>query len=172
LRIFAAKILMSSDWSSFNLRITIDATVRAIYDAWAMQAGLEKWFPSSAEFTTPEGNPREPHDRIQAGDTYLWKWYGFPGGAPESGTILEANGYDRLRFAFTDRCIVTVSVKNEGGEKVMELTQENIPADEKLGTYLGCSTGWIFYMTNLKSILEGGIDLRNKNENIGGVLNA
>ena len=163
---------MKPDWSSFTQRITIDATVRNIYNSWATQSGLEKWFPSSAEFTSPEDELREMNERIQAGDTYLWKWYGFPGGAPERGEILEANGYDRLRFTFTDCCIVTVFVKSEGGEKVMELVQENIPADDKLGIYLGCSTGWIFYMTNLKSILEGGIDLRNKNENIGGVINA
>lgn len=163
---------MKPEWSSFTQRITIDATVRAIYDAWASAEGIEKWFLASAEFTMPEGQQRERHDRVQAGDTYLWKWYGFPGGAPESGRIIDANGYDLLRFTFSDDCIVTVSIKNEGSEKVMELVQENIPADENLGIYLGCSTGWIFYMTNLKSILEGGIDLRNKNESIGGVLNA
>jgi len=38
--------------------------------------------------------------------------------------------------------------------------------------YIGCGKGWTFYMANLKSILEGGIDLRNKNAAIQNVINA
>ena len=38
--------------------------------------------------------------------------------------------------------------------------------------YIECGKGWTFYMTNLKSILEGGLDLRNKNINLKQVINA
>jgi hypothetical protein len=38
--------------------------------------------------------------------------------------------------------------------------------------HLGCKTGWTFYLANLKSLMEGGIDLRNKNEKIQRVINA
>ena len=56
----------------------------------------------------------------------------------------------------------------------MELTQEKIPLDEesKVNYHLGCMEGWTFYLANLKSILEGGIDLRNKNVNLTKVINA
>lgn len=37
---------------------------------------------------------------------------------------------------------------------------------------VGCGEGWVFYLANLKSILEGGIDLRNKNDAIRNVLNS
>ena len=163
---------MKPDWSTFKLRIPINAHVEEIYDAWATASGIEKWFLLSAEYTTAEGPTREKQDHVISGDTYLWKWFGYPGGTPESGKILEANGRDRLRFTFTENCIVTVSVLNENDENIIELKQEQIQPDESLGIYLGCSTGWIFYMTNLKSILEGGVDLRNKNENIANVINA
>jgi hypothetical protein len=26
-----------------------------------------------------------------------------------------------------------------------------------------CQLGWTFYLANLKSVIEGGVDLRNKN---------
>jgi hypothetical protein len=56
----------------------------------------------------------------------------------------------------------------------VELVQENIPDDEsgKLTWHVGCKTGWTFYLANMKSLYEGGIDLRNKNENLQQVLNS
>ena len=47
-----------------------------------------------------------------------------------------------------------------------------IGPDEKLRLYIGCGEGWTFYLANLKSMLEGGIDLRNKNDKIKGVINS
>jgi uncharacterized protein YndB with AHSA1/START domain len=163
---------MKPDWSKFSLRIPIGANAASIYNALATQDGIESWFLASAEFTSRRGEPRGRHVPVEAGDAYLWKWYGFPGGSPESGEVLAADGHTRVRFTFSADCIVTISVTRENGETLVELVQENIPQDENLGVYLGCSTGWLFYLTNLKSRLEGGIDLRNKNENIGGVINA
>ena len=38
--------------------------------------------------------------------------------------------------------------------------------------YLGNMKGWIFFMINLKSVLEGGIDMRNRKEELKNVLTA
>jgi hypothetical protein len=38
--------------------------------------------------------------------------------------------------------------------------------------FIECGKGWTFYMTNLKSILEGGIDLSNKNMSMQNVINS
>ena len=48
------------------------------------------------------------------------------------------------------------------------------PTDDKAkeNWHIGCKTGWTFYMANMKSMLEGGIDLRNKNEKIQNVITA
>ncbi len=50
----------------------------------------------------------------------------------------------------------------------------NIPANENPETflYIQCQTGWTFYMTNLKSVYEHGIDLRNKNQDLKNVITA
>lgn len=92
----------------------------------------------------------------------------------EAGEILEANGKDRFRFSFGKAGICTVTIKEENGQHIVELVQDNIPDDEQGKHYwhLGCKTGWTFYLANLKSLLEGGIDLRNKDESLKNVINS
>jgi uncharacterized protein YndB with AHSA1/START domain len=163
---------MKKDWSSFTKRIAIDSTTWAIYNAWAIPAEIEKWFLASAEYTSPAKTSRLKNERIKTGDLYTWKWHGFIGGSPESGTVLEANGHNTFNFTFADTCVVEVSIKPEKGIKIVELVQKKIPADDNLRLYLNCGDGWTFYLANLKSFLEGGIDLRNKNEQVLNVINA
>lgn len=162
------------DWSQFVLRINIQAASQIIYDAWTTRAGLESWFLRQAEFTRPDGVLRPSNEPFQKGDTYLWRWHGYPDDVLEQRAVLEANGRDRLRFVFSGDCLVAVRVIQEADETLVELTQENIPPDEqsRIAYYNGCSLGWTFYLANLKSILEGGLDLRNKNMNLPNVVNA
>jgi uncharacterized protein YndB with AHSA1/START domain len=164
--------MVKKDWSSFTKRITVDATMRAIYNAWSTKGEIERWFLSRAEFAAPGESPRAKDERFQSGDTYRWEWHGYANGSPESGEVLEANGHDFLSFTFADECVVEVRILTEDGQKVVQLTQANIAPDENLHIYIGCGEGWTFYLANLKSILEGGIDLRNKNEKIARVINS
>jgi hypothetical protein len=79
-----------------------------------------------------------------------------------------------LQFGFSRGCIVTVSIKQENGETICELVQD-MPMDDETEQqyfYIECGRGWTFYMSNLKSILEGGLDLRNKNADLKQVINA
>lgn len=41
---------MARDWSTFTRRITVNASVLTIYDAWAVPSGIESWFLRSAEY--------------------------------------------------------------------------------------------------------------------------
>ena len=70
--------------------------------------------------------------------------------------------------------IVEVIITTEQEECKVSLRQYNIPRDEagKTNFHIGCTEGWVFYMANLKSIMEGGIDLRNKNPGIKKVINS
>ena len=60
---------------------------------------------------------------------------------------------------------VEVKLTEKDNSVIVELNQNNIPTDDnsKLNIRLGCDSGWSFYLVNLKSVYEGGIDLRNKN---------
>jgi uncharacterized protein YndB with AHSA1/START domain len=169
---------MDFNWASFTKRININAPVAAIYRMWATRDGMESWFLRNCAYKNPDGQLLKSDDLVNKGDTFLWHWHGWPDEVDEKGVIIAANGTDCLSFTFgqvgAENMVCKISMYQEGGETICELVQENIPVDErgKSHYHIGCNTGWTFYMANLKSILEGGIDLRNKNVDLKNVLNA
>jgi hypothetical protein len=156
--------MIDDKWTSFKVVGDYNTDIRSLYEAWATPQGLEKWFLRKADFYAIAGRLREPEEFILKEDVYEWYWHGWGDDAVEKGEILEANGTDLLKFTFAKACIVTVSFYSRNGVSIVELTQENIPieSDPSKSLFVQCQTGWLFYMTNLKSVIEGGIDLRNK----------
>ncbi len=162
------------DWSRFVTRININAPIEKLYRCWATRDGMEYWFLRLSEFKTPDGNLKAVDDFVQEGDSYRWRWHGWSDETTEEGTILAANGTDFLKFSFGKAGNCSVTIKEELGENIVELMQDSIPTDDfgMHNWHLGCKTGWTFYLANMKSLLEGGIDLRNKNEQIQRVINS
>ena len=159
--------MSANDWSKFTVTADIDTEdVRSIYLAWTTPEGLESWFLRKANFYTVPKRLREPHEAINKEDTYEWYWYGYEDF--EKGQVLETNGTDMLKFTFSGGSIVTITIKAIKGISIVELTQENIPeeSDSSKNLYVLCQVGWTFYLANLKSILEGGVDLRNKRADV------
>ena len=158
------------DWSTFTKRISINTNEESIFNAWNSQDGLEKWFLSKAQFSNSDNVEKDRISNIEKGDKYEWMWHGSDDVA--EGVVLENNGKDFIAFTFLG-CKVSVKIQRENGENVVELIQSEISLDEqsRLSDYVGCTRGWTFFMTNLKSILEGGIDLRNRNGNLKNVIN-
>jgi uncharacterized protein YndB with AHSA1/START domain len=162
------------NWKQFIKRITIKAEARDIFNMWTTQQGLEKWFLKSAEFKLSAGISRQKNEAAQKDDRYKWLWFGYDDSIAEEGKILSSNNEDELQFSFSGGCIVKVIIKQEAGETICEL-QQTMPMGnetEQRHFFIECGKGWTFYLANLKSILEGGIDLRNKNEKIQNVINA
>jgi uncharacterized protein YndB with AHSA1/START domain len=166
--------MYANNWSRFTVRINIKATVAQIYNCWATRAGMEAWFLRLSEYKTEQDTVRTDNEPAKTGDTYKWLWHGWPDETVEYGTILQCNGQNLFAFSFGNAGNCTVKIYEEQGETITELVQENIPDDEqgKITWHIGCKTGWTFYMANLKSYLEGGIDLRNKNIELNNVLNS
>jgi uncharacterized protein YndB with AHSA1/START domain len=162
------------DWSRFVARINVGAPVDAIYQAWATRGGMESWFVRLSEYKDKDGVERSAEEEVTVGDTYKWLWHGYSDESVEYGQILELNHKDHFKFSFGKAGNCTVSIKEEDGEHIVELIQSEIPTDDqgKHNFYVGCKTGWTFYLANLKSILEGGIDLRNKNTKLKEVVNS
>jgi uncharacterized protein YndB with AHSA1/START domain len=163
-----------TSWKQFTRRIAINAPAKAIYDAWTTQQGLESWFLRLAAFRNAEGALRGRQSRIEKDDLYTWQWYGYDDSTSESWQVLEVNGWDRLQFVFSGGCIVTVTIKQEAGETICELVQDMPMEDstKRQGYYVDCGNGWTFYLANLKSVLEGGHDLRNRNVLLRNVINS
>lgn len=158
---------MAYDWSTFTQKMRIKAPASELYKLWTTRSGLESWFLRMAEFT--RGNDViDDNEAVQKDDTYRWRWYGYPDDVTETGRILAANGKDKLSFVFGNAGNVTVELNELSDEETeMLITQSDIPTDDhgRENFYVGCSTGWTFYRCNLKSVLEGGIDIRNKEHN-------
>jgi hypothetical protein len=164
----------SHDWSRFTVRINVNAPVEKLYHAWATRSGMEYWFLRLSEFKKMDGSLRGNDDFVTKGDSYKWLWYGWPDETVEYGEILDCNGKDFFKFSFGKAGNCAVRIYKEQNETIVELIQDNIPTDEQGKHYwhLGCKTGWTFYMANMKSLYEGGIDLRNKNVKLQQVLNS
>ena len=162
------------DWRRFVVRINVNAPAEKLYDAWITRTGIEYWFLRFSEYKKPGGIVRGDDEPVEKGDSYLWRWHGYPDSVTEEGTILELNGKDFFKFSFGKAGICSVTIKREQGETIVEMLQENIPTDEKgmQHYHVGCKTGWTFYFANMKSLFEGGIDLRNRNEKLQDMLNS
>ncbi|MEM7335916.1 MAG: SRPBCC domain-containing protein [Chloroflexota bacterium] len=157
---------MSYNWTKFKKQVFINASVEDVFDAWAIPNELIKWFIAKADYQDGKTTPREPNYHIEDGDLYEWKWHQ---DLEAAGEVKEVIPNERLVFTFGKQAphsdedvLVTVEVNAEqDGYTKLSLTQENM-ADTPYGHryHLSCNLGWSFFMTNLKGVLEHGVDLR------------
>lgn len=159
------------NWETFTKKIAIKASISELYNAWTIPEEIEKWFLSNANFLKQNGEQVSVNKSIKTNDSYQWSWFLYV--IVETGHIIEANGKDVLKFTFAGNCIVEITLEQHQEFVIVKLIQSNIPTDNesKRGIRLGCDSGWSFFLVNLKSVYEGGIDLRNKNKDLTGMLN-
>ena len=159
------------DWTQFSKRIFINADIKSVYSAWTKSDELEKWFLSKAVFISKEGKEIPPTEHVSSESNYRWNW--FAQNYYEEGIVNHVNGIDFLEFTFAGSCNVQVTLSKVKDQTLVELIQTEIPLDDrsKENIRLGCAFGWAFYLLNLKSVLEGGLDLRNKDTTLIGVVN-
>jgi hypothetical protein len=109
------------------------------------------------------------NELVQPGAAYTMMWYGWDDNTKQHGEIITANGVDLFEFTFQQKeaedMYCTIQLSEECGETICALTQSKIPTTEigKTHYHIECMKGWVFYLSNLKSILEGGLDMRNQN---------
>ncbi|MEX1002554.1 MAG: SRPBCC domain-containing protein [Crocinitomicaceae bacterium] len=160
------------DWTTFTRKIAIKAKMSDIYNAWTKASQIEKWFLSKAIFIDTNGVPISKDKSIEKEFTYEWNWYLYD--TTERGKITDTNGKDFIQFTFAGECLVDIKLSLQDDYVIVELTQKNIPTDDhsKQGIRLGCDSGWSFFLVNLKSVYEGGLDLRNKDTSVKGMVNS
>jgi len=162
---------MVQDWTSFTLKIGIKSSLKTMYDAWTKPEEIERWFLENCRFYDSEKKSMPADQNITDGGTYEWSWYLYD--IVENGRIIKANGKDFIQFTFAGECLVDVKLDEFGKYVSVQLKQHNIPTDEnaRFSIRIGCMEGWTFYLTNLKSCYENGIDLRNKIPELIGINN-
>ena len=164
---------MQDPWTSFTRSVPIKADKATVFRCWSTSEGMESWFLRSCQYFDPGQKPRLPLENCEKGDKYKFLWHGYSDEIAENGEILEQNGTDHFAFTF-EGCQVTIRLGAYQDYTILELTQSNIPKEEdpEKNLHVQCGFGWTFYLTNLKSILEGGIDLRNRDVNLKNMITA
>jgi hypothetical protein len=159
------------DWSTVVKKVYIETDKQTVADAWLKADGLNLWFLREAVYTSKSGEKRS--DTFQVGDSYIWRWHGYADDVNETGEVQSLSPF-YFSFSFAGASICSIKIEDCKTGTLLTLNQSNIPTDEKGKSYyhVGCSNGWTFYLTNLKSVLEGGLDLRNRDESMQGLAHA
>ncbi|SFD60098.1 Activator of Hsp90 ATPase homolog 1-like protein [Chitinophaga sp. CF118] len=159
------------NWKSFTKKIAVKASLGEVYDAWTKPQELESWFLEKVIFYDADKAIFNRGNNIEQGLSYEWYWYLYE--EPMLGKITSVNGKDFLQFTFEGECLVDVKLEENGEFTIITLIHHNIPEDNNSKQFvrLGCSNGWTFYLTNFKSVIEGGLDLRNKDDKLGIMIN-
>ncbi|MDQ3019737.1 MAG: hypothetical protein M3R36_04085 [Bacteroidota bacterium] len=153
------------NFNNFIQRIYINESGKDLYAMFSKGENLVKWFVKNSSYHTETGELRNNNESFKTNDEYLWEW---TDGAKLAGKILEADGKENFKFTFGNDVTIHLKLIKAGSRTLVELTQlQNIPDYEmRFENYMACFPGWSFYLINLKSICEGGIDLREKNPDI------
>ncbi len=152
------------DWTRFEICFYYDAPPESVFRAWATARGLESFFLETAEHRGPDGAVRGavrgPDDPVEPGDSYRWTWRH---GHPLEGRFLTVDPACRIAFTFGSMRVDVRLVDVDGGTR-LDLEQTAIPdtEDGRVRSHLNCRSCWIFFLTNLKSRLATGTDLRDE----------
>lgn len=147
------------DWSSFDLYFYYDAPLSKVWESWATPRGLCSFFIERCDARDERGEPLPESAELVAGGEYRWTWRH----QHELAGRIEAIEHERrLAFTFGPMRVDMEFVDTGAGIRV-HLRQTGIgPTDaDRVGGQLNCRSCWIFFMTNLVSVLKSGVDLRD-----------
>ena len=147
------------DWTQFHVHMYYLAPLDEVFRRWSTPAGLESFYIAAATFTDTDGRERAPDEAMRAGDTYHFDYahdYG------HGGDVLEVIDSELIRFTF-GVCEVAVRFREIDGATEVDLHQTGCPTEdpERAWMHLNCRSCWIYFMTNLRSVLATGHDIRD-----------
>ena len=157
--------MSSYDWSQFHVRMYYHAPLAEVWRRFATARGLESFFIYQAVHTAPNGAPRGPDDPVQEGDRYEWDYlHNFA----HDGQFQLVQPERRLRFTFgSPRVDISFREVDAPGSRQraveVELHQVGCATTDpaRAWEHLNCRSCWIYFLTNLRSVLAGGPDLRD-----------
>ena len=147
------------DWSSFDTYLYIDATPQEVQAAWRCATGLCSFFISEMTLRDRSGAVL-PGDHFATGDQYHWQWiHPFE----LTGEFLDVSD-TAMTFSFGGNYRVSISVTAAATGSLLHLHQDGLSNDDngRVHGSLNCRSCWIYYLVNLKSVLETGNDLRDR----------
>lgn len=147
------------DWSFFDVYMDIRAPIEGVFDAWATAAGMERFFVRTWVASTSAGGERAGEERSEVGDSFT---AAFHHPLEFAGRVLEAEAPGRFAFTFGPMQVAVTLHEHEGVTRV-HVRQSNIATDPEgmVMQHMNCRSCWVYYLMNLKSVLEHGADLRD-----------
>ncbi|MHA2363550.1 MAG: SRPBCC domain-containing protein [Candidatus Hodarchaeales archaeon] len=164
--------LESYKWTEFKYNEYYNAPLTKIFRKWTTPGDIITWFIAEATYEDDKGKIRDQNEIVQPGDVYHWKFFQ---GITMKGEILDVVENKLVKFTFGKKepnsdedVVVTVSFKENMGTTHVLLHQNNIANNDfgHISFNVSCIIGWSYFMTNLRSLVETGYDLREKDEKL------
>ena len=147
------------DWTQFWVHMYYLAPLDEVFRRFSTPAGLESFYIREARFEAPDGRVRSADEMYAVGDRYHFEYvHDYRHG----GDVLEVVPGERVAFTF-GACDVTIDFAEVDGATEVALHQTGCPIDdpERAWLHLNCRSCWIYFMTNLRSVLATGHDVRD-----------
>jgi uncharacterized protein YndB with AHSA1/START domain len=152
---------MTYKWDHFEISYYYTSTLLRVFRSWSTCKGLKSFFVEDITVSSTDNKMRADSDQIQSGDKYSWTWRH---GYTISGEFRLVVPDERVEFTFGPM-LVSVSFRQTSDAVLLRLCQFNIPVTDeaKPTSHMNCRICWTFFLTNLKSVLLNGTDLRDDN---------
>ena len=147
------------DWSQFYVHMYYLAPLEEVFSRFATSAGMESFFVRRARFTAADGTRRASDEFFRPGDAYEFEYvHDFSHG----GTILGFEENSLVSFTFGE-CGVAIRFRVVDGATEVALHQTDCPLEDpqRAWMHMNCRSCWIYFMTNLRSVLADGPDVRD-----------
>jgi uncharacterized protein YndB with AHSA1/START domain len=153
---------MSNNQSFVQQTVTIKSSPEAVFKALTQADELMRWFP-----TRVESDPR-PGGKFK----FTWEFANAKENGSQQGEYVEVLPNRKLTYTWTAESVhtiptlVTFNLTEAGEETIVELDHASMQSGvdhEKLHDMH--ANQWGFFMMNLKSYLETGMDLRKEKLN-------
>ena len=127
------------------------AAPKRVFNALTDSKILTKWFLSGAELIPKKGG------------SYSFNWIGgyeMTGKVKlfEPNKIVSYSWHDKVRGKMVDT-VASFRVDKKGNGALLRLRHSGFREPEH---FADCSSRWGYYLTNMKSVLDHGVDLRSK----------
>jgi uncharacterized protein YndB with AHSA1/START domain len=157
--------LEKNDWTTFDLYVAIDAKPSTIMNSWSTINGMESFFVQMMRITGPDSAELDPDAKARPGDRFVWRW---DSGRRIAGEYLQTEARNEVRFTFGESKVSIMARPYKTGS-LLRLRQYDIPDTEqaRMHIYGNCRAAWVYFLTVLKTLLEHGIDARDKTRETG-----
>lgn len=154
----------------FTHAIMLKAPVEIVYEYISTGVGISKWFIGNADYYYGDKSIRLGNDDAQKGDSFLWKWLNKD--LELKGIVTNALKDKEFGFTFGPSFLVIINLSEEKDRTKVTLTQryQESAIENEFG-FINCCVCWVFFLTNLKSVIEHGKDLRETEADIEMLVN-